>query len=160
MKTLILLRHAKSSWDSPSTQDINRPLNDRGVHDADKIGKWISKTYPPDFALISSARRTIQTFELCDIKSEHRIEKSLYLAEDRQILNVIQNVDNSASRLLLVGHNPGITDLANIFLNSNEGYLELKTANCAVFEFNCSSWENLDRKNAELIDFASGKKLK
>lgn len=159
MKKLILLRHAKSDWYSASTSDIDRPLNARGENDSKKIGKWITTHHLPEFAQISSARRTVQTFELSSIKCEYIFERSLYLADERQLLDAIRTTDKNIGALMLVGHNPGITDLANLFLNSNEGYLELKTANCAVFEFNIQSWENVNRKNGELIDFASGKKL-
>lgn len=158
MKTLLLLRHAKSDWADAGLSDKERPLNARGIDDAQKIGKWISKNHNPDHVFCSSSNRTLSTHKLLGIDAKLEANDALYLASDAQIMSLIQACDDQSERLLVIGHNPGITDLANLFLNSDEGYLELKTAACAVFEFNVNSWSKISRRNAELIDFAVGKK--
>src|ERR1043166_6098317 len=116
MKTLILLRHAKSSWKDDSLADIDRPLKDRGISDADLIGEWIrQQKIVPDLVLSSPAKRARQTAELvlksARLKVEPRFEERIYEASTRQLFQVLSHVEDAVTSLILIGHNPGFEDL-------------------------------------------------
>lgn len=126
MKTLYLIRHAKSSWDDIDLSDIDRPLNERGKKDAPRMGKRLKeKNIFPDLILTSPA---IRAFETCKIiakilgYSEEKIktDKRLYHANEDQLLKVVQGIEdlNDTEEVVLVfGHNPGLTDFANALLS-------------------------------------------
>lgn len=110
---LILLRHAKSSWDDPRTEDFDRVLNARGRTSAKAIGAWLrTHGHIPDHVLCSSAARTRETFDLLGF-TEARVEYSdgLYLAGDATIARAIETTPKVGS-LMVIGHNPGLGDLA------------------------------------------------
>ena len=115
MKTLILLRHAKSSRDDPSWQDIDRPLNDRGVRASDLIGNYLRKTkIAPDLVISSPSKRTRQTADLVlesgRIKLEPKFDERIYEATARILFEVVRQVDDSAAGVMMIGHNPGFED--------------------------------------------------
>ncbi len=116
MRQLLLLRHAKSSWDDPERSDHARPLNLRGRHAAAAMAAEIRRVgLAPDLVLVSSARRTLQTLAALDPWPQPpRIEPmdALYLAPAEELLAVLQNVGRTARCVMLVGHNPGLHDLA------------------------------------------------
>ena len=116
MRQLLLLRHAKSSWDDPQLSDHARPLNMRGRQAAAAMAAEIRRLgLLPDFVLVSSARRTLQTLAALDPWDEPpRIEPmdALYLAPAAELLAVLRNVAPTARSVLLVAHNPGLHDLA------------------------------------------------
>lgn len=119
MKQLILIRHAKSSWDDPRLTDFERPLNKRGQHDAPRMGKKLAKQgFRLDRLLVSPATRTITTAQMickgADIKLE-RIEEipAIYEASVETLLQLIRGLDEHHRSVALVGHNPGLTMLAN-----------------------------------------------
>ncbi|MEK6476856.1 histidine phosphatase family protein [Catalinimonas sp. 4WD22] len=119
MKTLFLIRHAKSSWDDPSLDDFDRPLNDRGKKDAPKMGKRLKKQkIHPDLMVSSTAKRAKKTAQAIadalDYAEKHiQWRDELYHAGPETILRVIQKVDDKVGQLFLFGHNPGLTDIAN-----------------------------------------------
>lgn len=121
MKTLLLVRHAKSSWDNPGLRDINRPLNERGLHDAPKMGKMLrSLGIKPDLLVSSPAKRahtTAQFFAAAfDIPDEEIMLKAdIYEAHPMEIMRIISTLPNDAQTVLLFGHNPTFTDVANRF---------------------------------------------
>lgn len=120
MKTLYLLRHAKSSWENPELTDHQRPLNKRGKNDAPKMGQWLADhVEPPQLILCSDAVRTQQTiapvlnaWQLQE-KEVLRMEPLLYHASPGVLWDLVQECDQPIDRLLLVGHNPGLTEFAN-----------------------------------------------
>ena len=116
MRQLLLLRHAKSSWDDPALSDHARPLNARGRRAAAAIATAMRELgLSPDIVLVSSARRTLQTLEaLTPFEDAALVEPmdALYLAPWRNILAAIQEVPETARSLLVIGHNPGLHDLA------------------------------------------------
>jgi phosphohistidine phosphatase len=116
MRQLLLLRHAKSSWDDPALPDHARPLNARGRRAAAAIAQAMRELgLAPDIVLVSSARRTLQTLEaLTPFEDAALIEPmdALYLAHWRRLLDAIREVPETARSLLLVGHNPGLHELA------------------------------------------------
>jgi len=127
MKKLYLIRHAKSSWDHPDLDDFDRPLNKRGLKDAPRMGKRLKeKRITPDVMLSSPAERALATcqaiarvlgFDNAKIKTNQK----LYHASEDGILDVIRNLKDSPRDseevVLLFGHNPGLTEFANVLLN-------------------------------------------
>jgi len=116
MRHLLLLRHAKSSWDDPRLPDHARPLNARGRRAAAAMAEAMRDLgLVPDVVLVSSARRTLQTLEaLAPIEGSPLVEPmdALYLAPWPSLLDVLREVRETARSVLLIGHNPGLHDLA------------------------------------------------
>lgn len=119
MKSLILVRHAKSSWDDPSLSDFDRPLNERGRKDAPAMAKRLAhKGILPDILVTSPARRALKTAEAfaaeLDIPRQSIIPvESLYMASPMDFLRVVTGLSDLAQTVALFSHNPGITDFAN-----------------------------------------------
>ncbi|MWD26564.1 histidine phosphatase family protein [Aquicoccus sp. SCR17] len=113
-RTLILMRHAKSSWNKAGP-DHDRPLNDRGRRSAAALGEWLHrKHYLPDEALVSSAARTMETWQRLDLDTVLRVEPQLYHADAELMLRVLRKADGKT--VLVLGHNPGIADFAHLLL--------------------------------------------
>ncbi|MCU4654088.1 histidine phosphatase family protein [Roseibacterium sp. SDUM158016] len=115
IRTLILIRHAKSDWDDAALDDHDRPLNIRGLQSAPRIGAWLSRMgVKPEAVLCSTARRTRETWAGIASRLPHAPEpefrRSLYLAAPSEILSAIR--DSDAGTLAVIGHNPGIGALA------------------------------------------------
>lgn len=129
MKTLYLIRHAKSSWDDPELGDFERPLNKRGKKDAPNMAKRIKeKRVTPDLMISSPATRAYDTCkEFAKVldydKDKIKTDKRLYHANEDQILVVIRDFKDrerdDEDVVLLFGHNPGLTEFANLLLNEN-----------------------------------------
>lgn len=117
LRTLWLLRHAKSDWDT-GAPDHERPLNERGVRDAGAAGRLLaSRGWRPDLVLCSSALRTRQTWERAAAAGAQagqvRIERRIYAASEESLLDLVRETDPAVAGLLLVGHGPGVPDLAD-----------------------------------------------
>ncbi len=116
MRQLLLLRHAKSSWDDPKLADHARPLNLRGRQAAGAMARAMRDlSLAPDVVLVSSARRTLQTLEALEPWDETPLIEpldSLYLATAPALLEVLRHAAPAARCVLLLGHNPGLHDLA------------------------------------------------
>ncbi len=135
MKKLLIVRHAKSSWDDISQKDFDRPLNDRGHRDAPKMAKRLLKDDVAIDALITStALRALTTAEYFaeafDIKKKNIIqEPSLYLAEPKVFFEIISKIDDDHKTVAIFSHNPGITEFANQLSNTRVD--DMPT--CAIF---------------------------
>jgi phosphohistidine phosphatase len=147
MKTLLLLRHAKSSWKDSSIADHDRPLNKRGEKAAPAMGRLLkTEKLVPDLILSSTAVRARSTAEAVARSSSYRgkveLLESLYLATAGKLLSEAQtHAPDSATRLLLVAHNPGMEDLVEILSGKRESF---PTAGLAVFEVLIESWRKLE----------------
>ncbi len=123
MRQLLLLRHAKSSWDEPHLSDHARALNMRGRHAAAAMAHEMRRLgLLPDLVLVSSARRTLQTLAALEPWDEPpRIEPmdALYLAPASDLLEVLRSASPTSRCVLLVGHNPGLHDLALLLAGAN-----------------------------------------
>src|SRR5512137_1969116 len=113
MKTLLLLRHAKSSWKQPELNDHDRPLNKRGKKEAPKVGKYLKDNdLVPDLVLSSTAKRARDTAEAaaeeCGFDKPIEFYQDLYLSEPSCYLDILQRLPDSAGRVLVVGHNPDL----------------------------------------------------
>ena len=143
MKTLFLVRHAKSSWGDPQLGDKERSLNDRGRRDAKKMSLIVAKRHVRPDAILSSpavrARTTAETFAeaLGSAARDIALMDRLYAASEATVLEVIQSLSDRVKTAMVFGHNPGFTDLANRLW---PGIGEMPT--CAVLElaFNMKSW--------------------
>lgn len=155
MKTLTIVRHAKSSWKDASLSDRERPLNRRGKHDAPLMGGRISDAdIRPSLIISSPAVRAWKTARAVANSLNYPLEflqrePGLYLASVNRILDVLRAQDNTFNSLLIVGHNPGLTDFVNYL---SPGLTEnLPTAGVAAFNIEHSDW-NLDGSpDCELI---------
>lgn len=148
MKTLLLIRHAKSSWGDAGLADRDRPLNERGLRDAPVMGKRLAQRgVVPDLVLSSPARRALSTAELfavaLGVKRDHFvIDERLYAARADDLLRVVQGLDEHLKCVLLFAHNPGLTDLAHHFARE---ITHLITCAVVAFEFEPRPWSAIGR---------------
>lgn len=165
MRELILLRHAKSSWDDAALDDFDRPLTTRGGKAAPVMGAAMAKRgWMPDAVLASAAIRTRQTWErvaeeLGKGAPEAAYERGLYMAPAGRILHFINDVPEDKKRLLVVGHNPGIGDLALRLTGPDSeasAFARIRakfpTAALAHFTFE-QPWSELEMRSARLTEF-------
>jgi len=147
MKTLFLIRHAKSSWDDTTLPDKDRPLNDRGRRDAPKMGERLAKRdVKPDLILSSPAVRALRTAEIIAKKLDSRrnivVNERLYAVGAGDLLDVIHQIGDKVERVMLFGHNPGLTELAHRL--SGE-ITHMPTCAVAEFTFDAKSWSQIGR---------------
>jgi phosphohistidine phosphatase len=148
MKTLILVRHAKSSWDNPSLADHDRPLNERGLRDVVTMGqRLVQRGVKPDLLLSSPATRAITTAEhlakAMGIKrKEIVVIDRLYEASPDDLLAVIQELSDKPDRVMLVAHNPGLAELANHLASE---ITDMPTCAIAEFTFAMASWSDIGK---------------
>lgn len=145
MKTLLILRHAKSSHDHPGISDRDRPLNKRGRHDAPRVGALLQeKSLIPDRILSSNAKRTQETTELLTTTWKKvppvELHADLYLAPPINFIRLLNGLNESVERPLVVGHNPGLEVWVNL-LGCEE--TSFPTAALACFELPIPSWSEL-----------------
>ena len=171
MKTLLLLRHAKSSWDDSSLDDFDRPLADRGRKAAPRMGKEImARGWLPDAILASPAKRTRQTWALVAAElpgtAKAVFPKALYMAAPEQLLQKIRKVATRKTTLLLIGHNPEMEELAAQLAGPGSDSSALArmsekfpTAALARFTFD-GKWKILTSAKALLTHFVRPKDLK
>jgi phosphohistidine phosphatase len=117
MRRLILLRHAKSSWADPDQHDAARPLNDRGRRVAVLIGAYLAdEGLVPDLALLSTARRVIETWDLAERGMDQRTARAsapIYMAPPEDLLTILRGAPDDAATVLMLGHEPSIAEFAH-----------------------------------------------
>jgi phosphohistidine phosphatase len=175
MRRLMLLRHAKTENDAPSGRDQDRRLDNRGRSDAAEIGGWIGRHPPfPDAVLVSHAIRAHQTWEIAweamkDVVPEPQVEliPELYGADPAQLLQTIREASVADPKtLMLVGHNPGMHELALALAGSGDAAGRraladnLPTSGLAVFDFEIDDWTDVAFRRGRLVLFVSPKLLK
>lgn len=157
MKTLFLVRHAKSSWDDPSLRDFDRPLNARGKKDAPKMGKRLrKKNVLPNLIISSPAKRARSTAkriarELGYDISGIQLEESLYHAEPETIAHVIAQLPDAIQTVMVVGHNPGLTDFANQYIQVRID--NIPTCGVVAAQFAIQSWKDITQAKGKLKFF-------
>ncbi len=162
MKTLFVVRHAKSSWNDSLLADHERPLNKRGKKAAPEMGRRLSKTgVAMDTIVSSNARRALDTAaamaRALGVKtSVIRTEPGLYHASADGILEIIYQLDDRLETVMMVGHNPGLTRLANRFLP--QPIENIPTAGVVRLEFMTDTWRLIDGGNLTSSDFDYPKK--
>jgi phosphohistidine phosphatase len=175
MRRLMLLRHAKTENDAPSGRDQDRRLDERGRRDAAEIGGWIGRHPPfPDLVVVSHAVRALQTWEIAweamkELVSEPEVElmPELYGADISQLLETIRDATLAdPKRLMLVGHNPGMHELAIALAGSGDPTGRkaltdnLPTAGLVVFDFDIDDWTDVALRRGRLALFVTPKLLK
>ena len=170
MKTLLLLRHAKSDWGDTRLDDHDRPLAPRGVRACARMGRWLASEGPtPELVLCSSARRARDTWEEIAPQLTHvpemRVERGLYLASPDSLLQLAAGVEDTVGCLMLIGHNPGMHLLAaGLAGRGKPDALErlsrkFPTAALAALRFSGRTWRELGADEAELLHFVTPKSL-
>jgi phosphohistidine phosphatase len=161
MKTLLLVRHAKSSRDDPMLADRDRPLNDRGLRDAPKMGERLAKReVKPDLMLSSPAVRALTTAQLLAKKLDYKpkdiaVDDRIYATSSKVLLEIIHGLDDRLKCVMLVGHNPEMTELAHRL--SNE-ITDMSTCAVAEFSFDIKSWTKVGKHAPEKVKLDEPKK--
>jgi phosphohistidine phosphatase len=160
-KRLLLLRHAKSSWDDPTLDDHDRPLAPRGHKAAKRIGAHLrSEQLTISLVLCSSALRAQETLDLVEPAGEIRIERELYGASADQLLERVRRVPDGTESVMLIGHNPAIQDLT-LCLTGGGGELagrKFPTGALATLTFT-GPWRALEPPHAGLAGFITPREL-
>lgn len=150
MKTLYLIRHAKSSWKDGGLRDFERPLNKRGKRDAPEMGQRLKgNKVKADVIISSSAKRAFKTAKIIAREIGYPVKKivkkeSVYLADVPTLIKVIRKISDKHQQAMLFGHNPGLTMLANFLVN---GQQVENIPTCGIFcvEFEINSWKEVDQ---------------
>lgn len=153
---LILMRHAKSSWDTPAQDDFDRPLNDRGYRSAAALGDWLrAKGHVPDQILCSSARRTRETLEglqLMDIDAQY--QERLYHAAPQTLAAAL--TEATGQTVLIIAHNPGIAGFAARMVTrppAHVKFFDYPTGATLVAQFKAQSWDRAAPGSGTPTDF-------
>jgi len=162
MKHILLLRHAKSSWDDPALSDHDRPLAPRGLRAATAMAEYLhTGDLKVDLVLCSSARRARETLErLGDAlgDAEISLEDELYGANDDELLDRLRRVPPEVESVALIGHNPGLHDLAVALTRAGRKLERYPTGALAALEFE-GTWSDLDSGRTRLVSFVKPKDL-
>jgi phosphohistidine phosphatase len=164
MKSLHLLRHAKSSWDDPVERDFDRPLNGRGHRAARRMGEWLKEEAPFFQHIIASpALRIRQTIEGVEAgygaRFRPEFDKRIYMASAASLFDLIRETPDSVESLLLIGHNPGLEDLLLLVTEGDTGHLRAEahqkypTATFASIELPVDSWADVGEGGARITRF-------
>ena len=156
-KVLYLVRHAKSSWKDLSLPDLDRPLNKRGRRSAPEMGRRMAaQDHRPDIIVSSSANRALSTARIIAKQLGLNISKiianaDLYFSGTSGMCGVLAGTDNRYDKVMMVGHNPSMTDLMNTL---SERYVaNMPTCAIAVIGFDMASWADLDSTEGELLGY-------
>jgi phosphohistidine phosphatase len=157
MKNLLLIRHAKSSWDDPAQKDFDRPLNERGKKDAPEMAKRVKeKGIKPDLIVSSTARRARKTAKYFaaefDIDKDHLfLTEHLYEASVNQYREVLCSLSNQADTVLLFAHNPGITAFANTLTTVRID--DMPTCSVFAVQGACTTWNEFLQADRKFLFF-------
>ncbi len=162
MRRLLLMRHAKSDWSVEGQSDHDRSLNARGLRDAPRMGKWLADAVMlPDAVLCSSAQRTRETFAQMVLAWPGTCEviyhESLYLATPAMLFETIVATPNNAPTLMVLAHNPGISQLASVL---SDELIDMPTAAIVVLDCEIDRWSELRQSSEiQLVDIIRPKSL-
>jgi phosphohistidine phosphatase len=171
LKFLYLLRHGKSSWDAPATDDFDRPLNARGREASTLMGEYMERAgIHPALILCSAARRTRETMDLVADALQYepvvRLDDDLYLASRRQLLKSLRRVEDEFPSVLMIGHNPGMEKLAlDLAGGGDDGAMarvanKFPTAALAVLTTGVDGWDDIGSGSCRLEAFIRPKHLR
>jgi len=165
VKRLTLIRHANAEWKNANIQDFDRPLNKRGLTEAEAIGKLLlEQELIPDLLLTSPARRTQQTTEALLRKIQltpRRVKavENLYLAAMEDILVLVRGTGPKVTHLAIVGHNPGLSDLAKHLAPEGVPIADMATGSACTLTFNARTWTHLAAPAARAVQYEPPSKL-
>lgn len=169
-RSLLLLRHAKAKRPTPDLEDFDRALNGRGRDAARLVGKLLrTERLVPDLVLFSPARRTRETWELVENALGKKVpaahDGALYLANPTTILKIVRRQADAVRRLMVVGHNPGLEELAELLVGGGDEDAQERmtekfpTGALAVFTFNTERWADIALGAGKLVEFITPARL-
>lgn len=157
MKTLYIVRHAKSSWKYESIEDIDRPLKERGIKDAHLLSKYLSKEIEkPDVFISSSANRALHTatifcenfkYPLANLK----LKRQLYSFSDGYLVKTVKALDDSFDSAIIFSHDHGINSFVNKF--GSKPVAHVSTCGVIGIQFDEKHWKNIKKGNTVLVEF-------
>lgn len=162
MRRLYLLRHAKSSWKDRSLADRDRPLAGRGRRAAKAVARHLeAEGIRPDLVLCSPARRTRETLERVESafgdRVEARVDEALYGAGEAELFERVRSLPDEAGSVMLIGHNPGLEQLALALASEGEGLARMRekypTAALATIDLPADRWSAIERGSGDLIGY-------
>ncbi len=162
MKTLCLLRHAKSSWKYPNLDDFERPLNKRGHKNAPFMGKILKKLkVAPNLIISSPANRAAMTARIVAAALDYPLEnirfsEAIYEFSEKALIDVVKQIDGAVNYAMVVGHNPAINGLANYI--GDQPISNIPTCGVFCVELDISSWANINAHCGKLKFFEYPKK--
>ena len=157
MKRLYIVRHAKSSWAEPGLADFDRPLNKRGKHDAPAMGKRLAEAgVDPDLMISSPAKRAMSTAkkiadEIGYPRKQIQPEDEIYGAGPSTIVEVVRRVDDAHDSVMIFGHNPTFTDVANQLGGTSID--NLPTCAIVCIDFQTESWKDISEASATHVSY-------
>lgn len=155
MKEVIFVRHAKSDWGNETLKDVDRHLSERGYNDAYFLSEWFAKNHKsPELIISSTATRAISTAlifarELTFNAKNVVLSEKIFDANTDDILSVIRDLDNSKSRLMLFGHNPGFTNICNE-LSEEMFFDNVPTCGIVSITFATDNWHGVTQEHGKL----------
>lgn len=163
----MLLRHGKSSWSDPTLADLDRPLAPRGERASRTIAKYIRrKKISPALVLCSPSLRTRQTLAAIKPSLRHcsvELESQLYAASEEELLERLRALPESVGSVMMIGHNPGLQDLARVLASRGAELAQLEdkfpTGALAMLAVDSTSWAALEPGDGELIDYVVPRQL-
>lgn len=161
MRTLLILRHAKSSWKNSRLADHDRPLNKRGRRDAPRMGQLLrDENLVPDLILTSSAERALATAEAvalaCGYQGEVQVTRRLYHAAPETYIELLSHISDEHDRVMVVGHNPGMAELVEVLTGQSQ---RMPTAALAQVQFSVNGWSELTGGEGRLVNLWRPKDL-
>ncbi len=160
-RTLILMRHAKSSWDDASLGDHDRPLNKRGQRSARALGLWLrDKPWQPDQALVSTSTRTRETFAGLGLPLDAEFSRSLYHASPTDLQLMLEMAHGQT--VLMIAHNPGICFFAREMVRTppnHSRFSDYPTGATTVMRFDIDDWDDIEPGTGEVLDFVVPREL-
>jgi phosphohistidine phosphatase len=162
MKTLYILRHAKSSWDNAALSDFERPLNERGLRAAPLVGGVMKKNrFEPELILSSPAKRAAQTATLikqsAGIGGAIQFDERIYEASPARLLEVISEQNEKTASVMLVGHNPGLEGLLKFLTGELQ---PMPTAALAVVDLETDKWSEINSSKGNLRTLIRPKEIR
>lgn len=151
MKTLYVMRHAKSSWNYPELADYDRPLNKRGKRDAPRMAKWLVKQDSlPQVIITSGAKRALTLAKTVqqELNCKLKINDELYGPNTGKLLTITQNFDNKYDKIMIIGHNPEFTGFINLYGSMN--LVNLPTSGLVRIRFNVDQWGEIHKGHTDL----------
>lgn len=160
MKTIYLVRHAKSSWEDIGQDDHERPLNERGRKDAPRMAKYLaSRSINPGITLCSTSKRTKETYSYFTSYFSGvplSLSRKLYHASVNSLMDEIMALDEKYDGAFLFGHNNGVSEFVSIILNKT---VSLSTCSFTQIEFDAEHWKEIDLLKARVVFAISPKEL-
>lgn len=164
MKSILLIRHAKSSWEIENLDDFFRPLSERGIKDALKIGRYLKNIQlAPTLCVCSPSHRTIATYSIISHEANWKniklkTFKKIYESSGQKIKSVLKNINDKHRLIAVVGHEPSLSEF--IADNCNYRISKFPTASIALVVFkNLKKWQKIDKIKGELEFIISPKQL-